>query len=49
MSVSTFGWMPSATLVLMIARSGNMQAAPIEPVKCHSLEWRVVCAPSGRL
>ena len=33
MSVRTLGWMPSATLVRMIARSGNMQTAPIAPVK----------------
>ena len=33
MSVRTLGWMPSATLARMIARSGNMQTAPIAPVK----------------
>ena len=32
MSVRTLGWMPSATLALMIARSGNMQIAPTAPV-----------------
>ena len=33
MSVRTFGWMPSATLAAMIARSGNMQTVPMNPVK----------------
>ena len=33
MSVSVFGWMRSATQSAMMARSGNMQAAPIAPVK----------------
>ena len=32
MSVRTLGWIPSATDVLMIARSGNMHTAPIAPV-----------------
>jgi hypothetical protein len=32
MSVSVFGEMPSATLVLMMARSGNMQIFPTVPV-----------------
>ena len=32
MSVRTLGWMPSATLTLMMARSGNMQTAPTAPV-----------------
>ena len=31
-SVRTFGWMPSRTDRLMIARSGSMQTAPIAPV-----------------
>ena len=30
--VRTLGWMPSATLALMMTRSGNMQAAPMTPV-----------------
>ena len=32
MSVSTLGWMPSATEVLMMTRNGNMQMAPMAPV-----------------
>ncbi len=28
-----FGWIRSATQVAMIARSGNMQIAPMTPVK----------------
>ena len=32
-SVSVLGWMRSATQRPMIARSGNMQIAPIAPVK----------------
>ncbi len=31
--VSTLGWIPNATLALMISRSGNMQAVPMKPVK----------------
>jgi hypothetical protein len=32
MSVSVFGWMPSATLARMMARSGYMHTAPMKPV-----------------
>ena len=34
-SVRMFGWIRSATQVLMIARSGNMQMRPMSPVKRH--------------
>ena len=33
MSVSVLGWIRSATQSAMIARSGNMQIAPMTPVK----------------
>jgi hypothetical protein len=32
MSVSVFGETPSLTLILMTARSGNMQMVPMAPV-----------------
>jgi hypothetical protein len=32
-SVSTFGWMRSATDNAMIARKGNQQIVPMRPVK----------------
>jgi hypothetical protein len=57
-SVRTFGWMRSATHVSMMARSGNMQIAPMAPVKvrCGGSppgEWRpdealVRADPAGR-
>src|SRR5688572_2018318 len=36
--VSVFGWIRSATQVLMIARSGNMHTVPMRPVKV--IRWR---------
>ena len=40
MSVRTLGWMPSATLALMMARSGNMQTAPMTPGERHSVRMK---------
>ena len=38
MRVRTLGWIPRATLALMMARSGSMQAAPMNPVKVIRLQ-----------
>ena len=38
-NVSVFGEMPSATLMRMTARSGNMQMVPMVPV--NVVRWRV--------
>jgi len=37
MSVRVFGWILSATLARIIARSGNMHTVPINPVKVIEL------------
>jgi hypothetical protein len=36
-NVRTLGWILSATLAAMIARSGNMHTVPMKPVKLMTL------------